>query len=151
MNNKIPQKLRLIATGSHTIGGIAFIIFILLIYQNTFAMLGIILLTVQPAIVGSYWAMIRNIHPFVDRSGRDAFNCAVNTVIGTIVSILFCTFIFSVTWRVGSQDPTLFYISLFILSCVELAYFMNSVIAGIFAFRGYRLKSRLIYPFLDVS
>ena len=105
----------------------------------------------QPIIVLSYWKITKNIHPFVDRSGRDAVNCALNTLLGTIASILFCTFVFSVTWIVGSQDPTLLYISLFILSCVELAYFMNSVIAGIFAFRGYRLKSRLIYPFLDVS
>jgi uncharacterized Tic20 family protein len=86
-----------------------------------------------------------DIDPFVDRSGRDAVNCAVNTLLGMTVSTLLYTFIFS---GGGSQDPTLLLISLFILCYIEFAYFMNSVIAGIFALRGYSFKSRLIYPFI---
>jgi uncharacterized Tic20 family protein len=154
MNNEIPQKLRLIATGSHMAGAISPMLFSLLprIVMNrsgdTFIVSMILAIVFQPIVALFSWRVTKNIHPFVDRSGRDAVNCALNMLVGTLSSILFCTFIFSVTCGVGNQDPTLFFISLFILCCVELAYFINSVITGIFALRGYSFKSRLIYPFI---
>jgi uncharacterized Tic20 family protein len=156
MNNEIPLKLRLIATGSHLVGAISSILFIFLwlIHAVTLDSSFMILLSIisaaiiQPIVVAFYWVITENIHPFVDRAGRNAVNCAVSNLFGTIASILFCTFIFSVTCGVGNQDPTLFFISLFILCCVELAYFINSVAFGIFALKGYNFDSILIHPFL---
>jgi uncharacterized Tic20 family protein len=127
MNDTIPLKFRLIAAGLHAIGLIP---------------------TMAAIITPLLWIMTKEIHPFVDLSGRDAINCAVNTFIGTMISVLFCVFVFSVTCGVGNQDPTLILWS-FVLFCgVSIAYFINSMIAGIFAFRGYRFQSRLIYPFI---
>jgi uncharacterized Tic20 family protein len=154
INNEIPQRLRLIATGIHMAGAIPSIIVSLLprnilIMSGDMLMIYMILASIfQPITVLFAWRVTKHIHPFIDISGRDALNCALNTLVGTIVSMLFCIFVFSVTCGVGNQDPTLFIISLLIPSFVMVTYFMNSVITGIFTLRGYRFKSRLIYPFV---
>jgi uncharacterized Tic20 family protein len=150
INNEIPQKLRLIASGTHMVGMIPLMLFSVLniLLTPSGAIFTILPIVLQPILALFAWRETKNIHSFVDISGRDAVNCALNTVLGTSASILFVTFTFSVTCGIGYQDPTLFYISLFILCCIEFAYFMNSVITGIFALRGYRFKSRLIYPFI---
>jgi uncharacterized Tic20 family protein len=154
MNNEIPERLRLIASGTHIVGIIPVIFFSVLppiiVSPSGDILIVIIILAYisQPIAVSFGWRASKHIHPFVDISGRDAVNCALNTLLGRIVSILFCTFIFSVTCGIGSEDPTLFLISLLILSFVEVAYFINSVITGIFALRGCRFNSILIYPFI---
>jgi uncharacterized Tic20 family protein len=151
MNNEISQKLRLIAAATHMVGAVTAILFFwlpLIVINpsgNTFIVGMMSTIIFQPIVVLFWWRVTIDSHPFIDRSGRDAFNCAVNTLLGTTVTTILYTFIFS---GGGSQDPILFFISLFILSCVELAYFMNSVIAGIFTLRGYSFKSKLIYPFI---
>jgi uncharacterized Tic20 family protein len=153
MNNEISQKLRLIACGLYMVSTIPSILLLLIqivkIPVGTILIVSTILVFSSQSIIALFaWKKTQHIHPFVDRSGRDALNCALNTLLGRIAATLFCTFIFSVTCGIGNPDPSLFLISLLILSCVELAYFTNSVISGIFALRGYSFNNRLIYPFI---
>jgi uncharacterized Tic20 family protein len=160
MNNEIPHNLRLIATGSHIVGATPLILFLVLTRTEPtqgFAILlfgSIFASAIQLIIVLSYWKMTRNSHPFIDLSGRNAVNCAVNNLFGTIAYFLFFWVICSVPFRVENQYSiflTLLLVTPFILRSLQLAYFMNFVIAGIFALRGYSFKSRLIYPFLKVD
>jgi uncharacterized Tic20 family protein len=127
MNDTIPLKFRCLAAGIHLIAAIP--------------VTGVL-------IVPILWVFVNNLDLFVDRSGRDAINCAMNTFMGTMVSLLFSVFVFSVTCGAGNQDPTLVVYSLILVCGVAIAYFINSLIAAIFALRGYRFHSRLIYPFI---
>lgn len=127
MNDKIPLKSCLIAAVTHLIAAVP--------------ITGVLIAPIL-------WVIVKNLHPFIDISGRDAMNCAVNTFLGTMASLLFSLFVFSVTCGVGNQDPTIVLSSLLLFCGVSIAYFINSLIAAIFALRGYRFQSRLIYPFI---
>jgi uncharacterized Tic20 family protein len=127
MNDTIPLKFRFLAAGIHLIAAIP--------------VTGVLIAPIL-------WIFVKDLDLFVDRSGRDAINCAMNTFMGTMASLLFSVFVFSVTCGAGNQDPTIVISSLLLFCVVSIAYLINSLIAAIFALRGYRFHSRLIYPFI---
>jgi uncharacterized Tic20 family protein len=127
MNDTISLKFRCLAAGIHLVAAIP--------------LNGVLIAPIL-------WILVKNLHSFIDVSARDAINCAINTFLGTMVSLLFSIFVFSVTCGAGNQDPTLVLYSLILVCGVAIAYFINSLIAVIFALRGYRFQNRLIYPFI---
>jgi uncharacterized Tic20 family protein len=129
LNNQIPLEFRLLAAGFHVIN--------------------VIFSTLSTPLVWLLWIFTKQLHPFVDRAGKDAMNCAINTFLGVMVCALFCIFVFSVTCGVGNQDPNPFLWSLIPLAAVYGIYLLNSMIAAIFALQGYGFKSPIIYPFLN--
>ncbi len=131
MNNHIPLKFRLLAAGFHVIN--------------------VLFLTISAPLVWLLWMFTKQLDPFVDRAGRDALNCAINTFIGMMACTLFCIFVFSVTCGVGNQDPNPFLWSLVPLAAVYGIYLLNSMIAAIFAIQGYGFKSLIIYPFIRLD
>ncbi len=134
MNNEIPLKFRLLAAGFHILAMISPIVYLI----------GILLVPI-------IWICTRQLHPFVDRSGKDAINCMLNAFMVTMVFTLLCIFVFAMTCGTGNPDPSLVIISLIPLCLVAIIYLTNSLVAAIFAFRGYTFKSRLIYPFIPLD
>jgi hypothetical protein len=68
------------------------------------------------------------------------------------VGLTVCLLVFSLTCGLGNQDPSLFMISLTLVSFVSLlvlAYVIYALVAGVFALKGCNLKSRLIYSFIQ--
>jgi uncharacterized protein len=130
MNNDIPLKFRLLAAGFHVAA---------------------IMTSIGLFLVPIVWISTRQLHPFVDRSGKDAINCMLNSLMGTMLFTLLCVFVFAITCGTGSQDPSLLFLTLIPLSLVIIIYSINSIIAAIFAFGGYNFKSRLIYPFIPLD
>jgi hypothetical protein len=50
---------------------------------------------------------------------------------------------------VNSSTSIVFIASLIIINAVPIVYTINSVVAGIYALRGYRFKNRLIHSFIQ--
>jgi uncharacterized Tic20 family protein len=162
MREEIPLKLRFLAVALHLLGGSittyvvigsALLGFALLPVVGDFILdSGFFLIPlsifISPPLILILWAQTRDIHPFLDQSGRDAINCLLSTVVGLLISIVFTIFVFSVTCGVGNQNPTPFFLSFIPFFLVAIAYFVNSIVAAIFAIQGYRLNSRLVYPFI---
>ncbi len=154
MRDEIPLKLRLLAVALHLIGGsivTAMIIGVTMIFFGSTSSSSLLIpLTIflSPPLILILWVQTRDIHPFVNQAGRDAINCLLNTLLGMLLSVIFTIFVFSITCGVGNPDPTLFLLSFIPLALVAIAYFCNSIVAAIFAIQGYRLNSRLVYPFI---
>jgi uncharacterized Tic20 family protein len=161
MSNEIPLKLRLIGVALHLIGGsiaISMIAGATLLGFSSLPIIGGILssstfliplsIFISPPLILVLWVQTRDMHPFVNQAGRDAINCLLSTIVGMLLSIIFTIFVFSVTCGVGNQDPTLFLLSFIPFALVSITYFCNSIVAAISTLRGYRLNSRLIYPFI---
>jgi uncharacterized Tic20 family protein len=161
MRNAIPLKLRLLAVGFHLIGGsIAASVIASTMMLNLSAIpiistfisfipaLTLLIFFLSPFLILSLWFQTRDIHPFLNQAGRDAINCLLNTILSMLLSIVFTIFVFSVTCGMGNQDPAPFLLSFIPFALVVITYFCNSIVAAIFAIQGYRLNSRLIYPFV---
>lgn len=131
MNSQIPLKFRLLAASFHALNALFPIISI-----------------VSILVVWIVWLLTREIHPFIDLSGRNALNCAINNLLTMTVGIALCLLVFSLTCGVGNQDPSLLMASLIFVCLLVLAYTVYAIVAGIFALRGHNFTSRLIYPFL---
>jgi uncharacterized Tic20 family protein len=134
MNDQIPLKFRLLAASFHALNALFPVI-------SIFSIL----------IIWIVWLCTKATHPFIDLSGRNALNCAINDLLTTIVGIALCLLIFSLTCGVGNQDPSLLMASLMIVCLLVFAYSIYAVVAGIFALRGHNFTSRLIYPFIQAE
>jgi uncharacterized Tic20 family protein len=166
MNDLIPFKIRLLAAGIHAIFAVPMGIFLLfivtvLISENSsgnYSMFGLIavdfliglpMTIILPIVILIVWQITRKIHPFVDLSGKDVLNYSLNSLIVTI----FFTFVTSTTCGivsiVNSSTSIVFIASLIIINAVPIVYTINSVVAGIYALRGYRFKNRLIHSFIQ--
>jgi uncharacterized Tic20 family protein len=158
MNREIPLKFRLIAAGLHAIGATSSS---LVVFGTIFSMMpftyridSLILpiltgiAVTSPITTWIGWRITKQIHPFVDRSGRSALNCVLSTFAAMLICLLFCTFIFSITCGIGNQDPSAILVAPGISFLILVAYFMNSLVTGILALNGYDFKSFLIYPFI---
>jgi uncharacterized Tic20 family protein len=161
MRNEIPLKLRCLAFLLHLIGGSIATSAIILITMYVFSSNRIIsdllvfipaliplTIFVSPFLAATIWVGTKDIHPFMNQAGRDAINCLLNTVVGMLLSILLTVFVFSVTCGIGNQDPRPFFLSFIPFALIAITYFFNSIVSAIFAIQGYRLNSRLIYPFI---
>lgn len=131
MNNQIPLKFRLLAASFHA-------------FNALFPVISIVSILV----IWIVWLLTREIHPFIDLSGRNALNCAINCLLGITAGLAFCLLVFSLTCGVGNQDPSLLIASLILVCLFVLAYVIYAVVARIFALRGHNFTSRLIYPFI---
>jgi uncharacterized Tic20 family protein len=131
MNSQIPLKFRLLAASFHVINVLFPVISIMSIL-----------------VIWIVWLLTKEVHPFIDLSGRNALNCAINNLLVTTVGIALCLLVFSVTCGIGNQDPSLLAASLILVCLLVLTYAVYAVVAGIFALRGHNFTSRLIYPFL---
>jgi uncharacterized Tic20 family protein len=128
---KIPLKFRLIAAGFYVI----------------LAMVSISMPFASIPIFGLLWPNTKTTHPLIDRSGRDALNYALNHSLSMLVVVSFFV-ILSITCPVNCQDKSFDNLILSILGLVQATYLISSIIAGIFALRGYHFNNRLIYPFV---
>jgi uncharacterized Tic20 family protein len=161
MRDEITLKLRCIAVALHLIGGSIATCMISAVTLLGFSALPIIggllssssfliplSIVLSPPLILTLWVQTRDIHPFINQAGRDAINCLLSTIVGMLLSVIFTIFVFSVTCGIGNQDPTPFLLSFIPFTLVAIAYFFNSIVAAIFAIQGYRLNSRLVYPFI---
>jgi uncharacterized Tic20 family protein len=168
MNDRLPLKLRLLATSLHAIvsipiGIIAIYSLSLLISNSTkysfeCLMIGFYLglpsIFILLVIACIQWLITKRIHPFVDRTGRSVLNYTLN------MSLLMLCLVFALIATCGMLDPNktsrsyLYFeesslgIKLILLNCIAIAYSLNSVVSGIFTWKGLQFKNRLIYPFL---
>jgi uncharacterized Tic20 family protein len=102
------------------------------------------LIIVLPIITWVLWLAVKSIDSFVDLAGRDAINYTVSSL---IVIVCFTATIFAMSGTLYKLKY--FYeLSLHMLNGVAAAWVINSVVAGIFALRGYRFSNSLIYPFI---
>jgi hypothetical protein len=154
MNDRIPLKSRLLAAAIHLTGTIfsGAIGALIPVY-----LLGSILLS-DPLVLAILWFTFMitscllwiftpSMNHFVDCARRDVSNTLINSFLGTTICITSVVFVFWTTCGMGSEDTNPLGISLIITYVVASGYFLHSVIAAIFALRGYRFVNRLIYPF----
>jgi uncharacterized Tic20 family protein len=134
MSNQIPLKVRLVVASFHTLNALFPLI-------SIFSIL----------IIWIVWLFTKATHSFIDLSGRNALNCAINNLLWMTVVLTLCLLVFSLTCGIGNQDPSLFMVSLMLACLLELAYIIYAVVAGIFALRGHNFTSRLIYPFIQAE
>jgi uncharacterized Tic20 family protein len=166
VNDRLSLKVRALAMALHAIVGIPIGIFTiyglsLLIFDRTnYNLEGLLVIDflfglpsifTLPVIAWIQWLITKRIHPFVDRAGRSVINYTLNLLLLTICLV----FVFLTTCGVistgyvrQSLSDNFVLVSLFTLNCIAIAYFLNAVVAGIFALRGLQFKNRLVYTFL---
>lgn len=137
MNNLIPLKIRLLAASFHALNA-------LFPGASIFSIL----------IIWILWLFTRNIHPFINLAGRNALNCAINSLLWLTVGMTLVIMLFSLTCGVGNQNPSplmtnLLMISFTLVYLIMFASVIYALVAGIYAFSGFNFKSRLIYPFIQ--
>jgi uncharacterized Tic20 family protein len=175
MNERIPLKIRLIAAGIHATNTIVNLFSGLLVLSYILEFIKIPaypgLGTTEISSIGDkpetwqvpvplffglitvfiLWRITKKIHPFVSRSGRYATNHALNC----LVMPFFVFALFSSIWYTScgikpldGLDYFIFVPVCIVYGLVSIAYFLNSIIAGIFTLRGYDFNSGLIIPFI---
>ncbi len=165
MNDIISFRIRLLAAGLYAIFAVpmgAFLLFtvFILISENNPAnhnMLGLVAIEflvglpmtiVLPVVLFIIWQITRRIHSFIDLSGKDVLNYSLNSLLVILCfSFVTCTTC-SVVSVMNPAAGTIFIVGLVIINCTALAYTIGSIVAGIYALRGYRFKNRLIYSFI---
>jgi uncharacterized Tic20 family protein len=95
---------------------------------------------------GLLWLFTKAKHPFVDRSGRYAFHYLLNSFIARV----FYVFVLASTCGVVEEsiNHVLLNTCLIIISCIEIAYFLNSLVASMFALKGRHFNNSFITPFI---
>jgi uncharacterized Tic20 family protein len=96
---------------------------------------------ILPIISWVTWKIVRTMHPFVDLAGRDM----LNYTLGNSIATLSLTILLVVVSRSLYHVPYFHEVSFGILNFVVTAFVINSIVAGIFALRGDRYQSILIY------
>jgi uncharacterized Tic20 family protein len=129
MNNPIPLKVRLLAASFHVLNAL-------------FSHLSILIIWIL-------WMCTRNIHPFVNLAGKNALNCAINSLIWFMVGLTLCFLLFSLTCGMGSEDPVPVMLGLAFTYFFTVTYSIYALVTGIYALTGSNFKSRLIYPFIQ--
>jgi uncharacterized Tic20 family protein len=102
------------------------------------------LIIVLPTIVWVSWLVTKKINPFVDLHGRDVLNYTLSNSIAIALTIVMMI-------AISKSFTNIEYVNKLILiaACfVPISFSVNSIVSGIFAFRGYRLNSFLSYPFV---
>jgi uncharacterized Tic20 family protein len=97
------------------------------------------------------WRTTKTIHPFVSRAGRYATNHTLNCLIMPFfVFALFCSIWYTVCGikPLGTFDVLIFGPVFAVYGLMSIAYFLNSIVAGIFTLRGYDFNSGLVFPFI---
>jgi hypothetical protein len=156
MNDLIPLKFRLLSAGFYLIGSMPILLILSIVLFLTLG--GTIVNTINCLLIVVYlvlvvaslmmWMRTSEIHPFAEKSRRAAINYVLNNLVAILFCVVFCIFVFTMTCGIGSQDLMPILLSLLLFACIMLAYFINSVVAAIFALRGYSFRNRLIYPFM---
>jgi glucan phosphoethanolaminetransferase (alkaline phosphatase superfamily) len=105
------------------------------------------------------WVICQKYHPFVNSTLKSGVNICLNNAIVMLAHILlYAGYVFL---RLSSifgglnldLDPCLWIITIsrnFACPCLAIAYFLNSIVSGIYAARGQYFKSFLIYPVIKV-
>jgi uncharacterized Tic20 family protein len=174
MNERIPLKIRLIAAGIHAVNTIVNMFSGLLFLSNINeltkipAMPGLgttgiastakqeiwkapVPLFIAVITIFIIWRITKEIHPFVNRSGRYATNHTLNCLVMPFFVFAFVALIWYTTCGITPTDQFNFLILVpasFVYGLVSIAYFLNSIVAGIFTLRGYDFNSGLIIPFV---
>jgi uncharacterized Tic20 family protein len=165
MNDLIPLKIRLLAAGIYAIFAVpmgSFLLFVTFVLiseinptnHNLFGLIaldffvGLPMTIVLPVVILIVWNITKKVHPFVDLAGKDVLNCSLNSLTTTILfSFVTCTTC-GVVSMINPDAGSIFVVGLILINGMALAYTINSVVAGIYALRGYRFKNRLIHSFI---
>jgi uncharacterized Tic20 family protein len=166
VNDRLPPKIRALAAVLHAIIGIPIGVFAvyglsLLIFNKTNYSLESLLIIdflfglpsifILPVIAWIQWLITKRIHLFIDCAGRSVLNYTLN------MSLLMLCLVFAFITTCGvvmngnfgrAVADNFVLVSLITLNCIAIAYFLNSVVSGIFAWKGLQFKNRLVYPFL---
>jgi uncharacterized Tic20 family protein len=165
MNDLIPFKIRLLAAGIYAVFAVpmgSFLLFVMFFMiseinptnHNLFGLIaidflfGLPMTIILPVAILIVWNITRKIHPFVDLAGKDVLNYSLNSLVSTLIfSFVTCT-TYGVVSMINPAAGSIFIVGLIIINGMALAYTINTVIAGIYALRGYRFKNRLIHSFI---
>ncbi len=130
MNNEIPLKFRLLAAGFQVIGAIAPIVSI--------------------PITWILWAITKQLHPFVDRSGKSVLNFQTSIALYIIVISGFLSIVCGAFPVNAIQSIVLFisYPVICLLSILLLSSFVLSIFATILALNGKVYNYPLTIKFL---
>jgi uncharacterized Tic20 family protein len=175
MNEKVPWKFRLIATGIHASNTIVNMLSGLLILSNMLALIKIPaypgLGTSEIASVGGrpeiwqvpvplffalitvfmMWRVTKRIHPFVSRAGRYATNHTLNCLVMPFVVFVLFLFVWRASCGIKPFDELDYFIFGSVSSVyglISIVYFLNSIVAAIFTLRGYDFNSGLVFPLI---
>jgi uncharacterized Tic20 family protein len=107
--------------------------------------LGAFLINVQ------LWLLSKKWHRFVDEAARDALNSLINVLIAIAFGVVGLIFVFYTTCGMGAKDMTAIGVSLIVIALGIIAYFINTIVAGVFALRGSRWVNSLIFPIIPTA
>jgi uncharacterized Tic20 family protein len=160
MNDIIPLEFRILAVLFYAIGSIPMVLVLehvitshLNLYDfgigdyinNHFYRSIIVVSIITLLTILILWGTTKQIHPFIDRSGRDAIDYTLSSIIATLSCWLVLNWI---TNNLKGLDlGFLAFVMLFDI-CIATAYFLIFTIAIVFSLQGYRFTSFLIYPFI---
>jgi uncharacterized Tic20 family protein len=168
LHQPIPLKFRLLAAGLHgiivTVLGffLGFSAWVIISTGKTNSILEAVLIYnfliglpsifVLPTIAWIAWLMTKRVNIFVDLAGRDILNCTLNILILAILFLFLagmtCSVLVSTQFLQQPAEDNFIAINLISMNFMAIAYCLNSVISAVFALRGSRFQSRLIYPFI---
>jgi uncharacterized Tic20 family protein len=166
MKDLIPFKIRLLAAGIHAIFAVpmgSFLLFVVFVLisenspnnHNIFGLIamdffvGLPMTIALPIVVFIVWKITRKIHIFVDLAGKDVLNYSLNSLLVILCSTFVTCTTCGVVSAINPSAGTIFITGLIIINSVALADTIKSVVAGIYALRGYRFKNRFIHSFIQ--
>jgi uncharacterized Tic20 family protein len=159
MNDIIPLEFRILAVLFYAIGSIPMVLVLehvitshLNLYDfgigdyinNHFYRSIIVVSIITLLAILILWGTTKQIHPFIDRSGRDAIDYTLSSIIPPLSCWVFWTWI-------GSNlnlDLCFAGFLVFFTTFIAIAYFLVFAIAIVFSLQGYRFTSFLSYPFI---
>jgi uncharacterized Tic20 family protein len=167
MRDRIPFKIRFVVTAMHFLASLPvtmLITYLISAFSTTESSFGFRLVKYVnihiPELAGVLtsiiimalvvWNTTRQIHLFINDTGRDAINSIASSLLITLLCSLMLILTLSYIRNVGIDliGVLLFYLSTNFSAFVAVAYFLNSIIASVYALGGFRFKSLLIFPFV---
>jgi uncharacterized Tic20 family protein len=113
--------------------------------------IGIPLIFAQPIVSLILWQLLKRWHPFIDLAGKIAVNRSVNALVSMTISVLLVMAIGTAN-SAGIGSSNLFITTaMAIVYAIALGYFIDAVIASIFALRGRVFRNRFIHDFLKID
>jgi uncharacterized Tic20 family protein len=166
---KIPWKFRFLAALMHLIGGTPATSFLMSVALEIYyfknknilsTSLGNYILNTQNLIIYTgllspiisllLWVLTKKIHSFVDRSGANAIDYMLNTVVSILLCYVVMMLGFEIVGGSGSENMTPIVIGFIVSTGLACFYSGSSAIAIILAIRGNHYENLIIYSFVNL-
>jgi uncharacterized Tic20 family protein len=104
----------------------------------------------SPVISLLLWGLTKKIHPFIDRSGANATDYMLNTVVSILLCYVLMMVSFGIVGGSGSENMMPIEIGFIVSGCLSCFYSTSSVITIILAIKGNHYENRIIYSFVNL-